>query len=131
MPVPPHHSRPSHVAVTALASLECLAALWGLRATWRHRAAYELYGQWLLEMGVFLLLLVVGVGLLRRRRWAARLSSALLYLAFLVLLAALMYGFGQWHGEWWYWLLLPALPAVGALIYALRQVGGRRTGGVL
>ncbi|MEQ8233540.1 MAG: hypothetical protein RLW61_21380 [Gammaproteobacteria bacterium] len=118
-------SRPAALAgraralLTLLAGLEVTVGAWALQATVIHRAAYPEAWQYVLDLTWPTLLVLTGLGLLRCRRWAALLTSALLYLAFFAVLAALSLLYAP--GRWWYWLLPPALPALGYAIHVLRR----------
>ncbi|MEQ8662797.1 MAG: hypothetical protein RLW62_18445 [Gammaproteobacteria bacterium] len=107
-------------ALTALlGALELGAGAYGLHATLAHRAAYPAGWQYATDVALFSLLALSGLGLLRRRRWAARITTALLYVAFFGVLVALSLLYTP--GRWWYWLLPLLLPALGYAVYALRR----------
>ncbi len=108
--------------LTLLGLAELAVALYALRATVLHRGDYLASWQYAFDLAVFGVLALTGLGLVRRRRWAARISTGLLYLAFLGVLALLSLYYDP--GAWWYWLLPPLLPALGYAIYLLRRSGG-------
>jgi peptidoglycan/LPS O-acetylase OafA/YrhL len=115
----PGHAR--H-ALTLLGLGELIAALYALRATVLHRDDYLASWQYALDLTVFGALALTGLGLMRQRRWAARISTGLLYLAFLGVLAMLSVYYDP--GAWWYWVMPPLLPALGYAIYLLRKSRG-------
>ncbi|MEX2481006.1 MAG: hypothetical protein WD928_09115 [Gammaproteobacteria bacterium] len=120
-PTPPVSSRTAHSVITALALLELLGAIYAVRATIVHRAFYAEAWQWRAELGVFMLLGLTGLGLLRRRRWALQATIVLLYGGFFAVLALLSFGHAQAHLRWWYWCLPALLPALGWMVYMLRS----------
>lgn len=109
--------------LTLLGLVELVVALYALHATVRHRDDYLASWQYAFDLALFGALALTGLGLIRQRRWAARVSVGLLYLAFLGVLAALSLYYDP--RAWWYWLLPPLLPALGYAIHLLRQRGRR------
>ena len=109
--------------LTLLGLGELVIALYALHATVLHRDDYLAPWQYAFDLSLFGALALTGLGLMRQRRWAARVSVVLAYLAFMGVLATLSLYYDP--RAWWYWLLPPLLPALGYAIYLLRRARER------
>lgn len=109
-------------AVTGVALVECACGL-GLLAlaltrTGSHSPSWLCWGELLLAS----LLTLTGLGLLRRRHWAATISTFVLYLGFFGALLTISLAFENFHNRWWYWFVPLLLPVLGWSIQALRRL---------
>ncbi|MGE0487434.1 MAG: hypothetical protein AB7Q81_25005 [Gammaproteobacteria bacterium] len=105
----------------ALTAIFTLVGLLGLGATLLHRGEYPGRGPLLFDTVMFTTIALGGLGLLRRRRWAAHLATALVYLVFFAVLAMLSLMYDTAGRTWWYWLLPLALPMLGYAVHSLRR----------
>ncbi|MCB1746508.1 MAG: hypothetical protein H6977_02665 [Gammaproteobacteria bacterium] len=118
---PAHPRRRDRLIRFALAASFSVIGALGLGATLVHRTEYPGRAPLLVDTLLFTSLALCGLGLLRRRLWAARVATAILYFAFLGVLAALSLTYAQARTAWWYWLLPLALPALGFAVHSLRR----------
>ncbi len=112
-------------SVIAVALAEIALGLAALLNTLAHAALYPSRAQLLVEVAIASGVALAGCGLLRGRRWALRVSLALCYLSFLVVVLLIGIAFERTPTPWWAWLLPLALPALGVLVHGLRRATPR------
>ncbi len=110
------------VVIGIFAAMACFPGIYGLYATIRHRDAYPAGWQYGFDLILFGGLIVIALGLVRRRRWAARLSMTALYLVFFLVLVRMSLSYETQHATLSYWLLPAVLPLIGYSINLLRRL---------
>lgn len=118
--LPPASTTRAAAVIAVIALIELVTGGYGLRAVIAHPPTESAIAE-RLQFACSALLMLTGIGLLRMRLWAARVTLALLFGAFFVVLALMSLAFEEHGASWYYWCLPLALPLLGSCVHVLRK----------